>query len=325
MLTHKLQYWGSYSGAGGPNLGLWCFVSSPPHIYWFKGFFWGSQKHWTDPKHSKSELTQNCSSHLPHTHFRWSGSFYDLMMDKMDKCKANKCKANKGKEHQLCPGWLDTGGPAGAKVTAPWWCCVTAPGWRGGGSEQLELMHSTACVCSHQRWSLGRAVTLQGLFESSLSQGSPDGSLGQPGTLRGGCWPRLSRGWELIAPFCWHLHCYKPCTPGNRRDRERQHSCVLLILFSFESGNSFQFTYSQLSPTQKFCGSCMNNPKTMQIKLAGQKQLEIGPLASAVISLEEGDGRQEHHLPSELSCRITCPQVLHVQISLQVKSLQISP
>lgn len=63
----------------------------------------------------------------------------------------------------------------------------------------------------------------------------------------------------------------------------------------------------------------------MQIKLAGQKQLEIGPLANAVISLEEGDGRQEHHLPSELSCRITCPQVLHVQISLQVKSLQISP
>lgn len=109
----------------------------------------------------------------------------------------------------------------------------------------------------------------------------------------------------------------KPCTSGNRRRRERRHSYVLLILFSFESSNSFQFTYSRRSPTQKFSGSCMNNPKTMQIKLAGQKQLEIGPQASAVICLEEGDGRQEHHLPSELSCRITSPQVLNLLVSLQ--------
>lgn len=147
-------------------------------------------------------------------------------------------------------------------------------------------------------------MTLQGLFESRLS-----GHL----ESRIPWWIRLSWGWSLTASS-WTLmtktvtlHCHKPCTSGSRRDGGRQH-CALLILFSFESSNSFQFTYSQLSPTQKFSGSCMNNPKTMQIKLAGEKQLESAPYASAVVSLGERDGRQEHHLPSGLSAGLPPPR-----------------
>lgn len=113
---------------------------------------------------SKFELTQNCPSHLPCTRFRESGSFYCLRWEKMDKYKANKCK-----EHKLCPSRLDTRGPAGTKVTAPRRCSLTASGWMGRGAPSSCSCAQLLCVSSHQRWSLGAAVTLQGLFGGRLS------------------------------------------------------------------------------------------------------------------------------------------------------------
>lgn len=199
-----------------------------------------------------------------------------------------------------------------------------------GGSEQLQHVHSFSVSPAtrdgpwEQLWPC-RDCLEEGWAVSS-NQGSPVAPSAQPGRFSAVCWPRTpsaaGQAEHWVVTHCLFLcpaatsAVHKPCTSGNRRHRERRHSYVLLILFSFESSNSFQFTYSRRSPTQKFSGSCMNNPKTMQIKLAGQKQLESGPQASAVICLEEGDGRQDH-LPSELSCRITSPQVLNLLVSLQ--------
>lgn len=55
---------------------------------------------------------------------------------------------------------------------------------------------------------------------------------------------------QLVVIYCLFLHpvgTFSITNPGpceNRKVRERQHCYVLLILFSFESNNSFQFTYS---------------------------------------------------------------------------------
>lgn len=146
------------------------------------------------PKHSKFELIQNCSSHLPCTHFRGSGSFYYLIWTKWTNTRQANARQTNARDTSFAQaGWTHLSCKCRGN-------CPTVMLFNSSWMDEREALSS---------WSRGTAVPVSaaardGPWEElwpcrdclnqslvgSLSQGFPGGSLGHPGTPSGGCWPR---------------------------------------------------------------------------------------------------------------------------------------
>lgn len=281
MLRHRLKYLDSYSGAGGPELGLWCFVTLCHTFLGLRDFSGGHTSTW-QIQTSKFELIQNCSFHLPCTHFRQSGSFHSLIWTKWTNTKQRDARSTSFAQ----AGWTHV------VLQVQRWCSMVISARMGNGwREVMQWVDGERALSS---WSLCTAVSVSPATRgSSWEQLDPAGTVWIKAEWSAGVkdplMDPLAQPRAGVVTQCLFLDpadTFNVTNPAPQWTGEIGRGSTLFCWFYFPLKvviHSSSLTHSSL-PRRSFLGAAWTIPKQCRSNWQGKSNWKVAP-KKVIISL----------------------------------------